>query len=95
MCEILKENNGKCCGACDTKDDGEWIRCKICDELRPAHEIDKDWRSPGWSVCKVCIGDGDADVRLAEYLAEHAILDDCKYMAEKYLQMVKMYENKY
>ena len=92
MCEHLKENNGKCCGDCDRTEAVKWIVCEICDEKRPADETTKDWRSPGWSVCDACIGDGSADLALAEELVSSAVLDDCKYMAQKYLEVCKMFE---
>ena len=65
MCEHIHEN-GKCCGACNAKDGDERIRCEICDTLRPAEDITKDWMSPGWSVCDACMGNGDADSALAD-----------------------------
>lgn len=94
MCDSLREDK-KCCGACDRTEADERIRCEICDTLRSAEDVTKDWMSPGWSVCDACIGDGDADMALAEHLTVHAILEDSRYLAVKYLEKIKMFEGKY
>jgi hypothetical protein len=91
MCDHIKENGGNCCGECDRNAAVERILCEICDEKRPADEVDKDWRSPGWSVCEACEGDGSADLALAEHLSVHAVLEDARYMADKYIEICKMF----
>jgi hypothetical protein len=38
-----------------------------------------------------CQGDGSADNDLANHLIKYAILEDCKYIAEKYLEVCRMF----